>query len=108
MPEQNTSNSKWMDLYCGDKVVLTFGASKIFSVGAARVFNGMWLGNVSNGTNLSSGLSASMSSVIFNAPAGNQANVPIRSPMWEEFSRIKLVSYGKFLQAGTNIKIWGC
>lgn len=108
MPEQNTSNSKWMNLYCGDKVVLSFATSKIFSVGAARVFNGMWLGNVSNGTNLSADLSASMSSVFFNAPAGNQANVPIKSPIWEEFSQIKLVSYGKFLQAGTNIKIWGC
>lgn len=108
MPEQNTSNSKWMNLYCGDKIVLAFVGSKLFSVGAARVFNGMWLGNVSDGTNLSAAIRTDMASVFFNAPAGNQANVPIKSPMWEEFSQIKLVSYGKFLQAGTNIKIWGC
>ena len=108
MPEQNTANNKWMNLYCGDKIVLAFPGSKIFSTGAARVFNGMWLGNLSDGTNLSATLNVSMASVFFNAPAGNQANVPIKSPMWEEFTQIKLVSYGKFLQAGTSIKIWGC
>lgn len=108
MPEQNTSNNKWMKLYCGDKVVLSFSGSKIFSVGAARVFNGMWLGNTSNGINLSATLNASMANVLFNEPVGDQASVPIGSPMWEEFTQIKLVSYGKFLQAGTNIKIWGC
>lgn len=106
MPEQNTSNRKWMNLYCGNKIVLPFPQTQIVTYGVAKVFNGLWYYGVKHLTNTNATETVGVG-VGFNAPNGSFSE-PLKSPMWEEFSQIKLVSYGKFLQAGTNIKIWGC
>lgn len=106
MPAQNSSNSKWFDVYCGNKIVLPFSQSQIASYGVAKVFDGLWYYGIQSSTNLHATIVATLGAG-FNAPGGS-VQEPLRSPTWEKFTQIKLVSYGKFLQAGTNIKIWGC
>lgn len=51
MPAQNTSNSKWFNVYCGNSIVLPFSQSQIASYGTAKVIDGLWWYGIQHSTN---------------------------------------------------------
>lgn len=102
-PNNATDDNRWMQVVCGNVLAINFGSTPKSCVGIAMAKNGYWL----NGTFFNSNpnlIAEAKIGLAFNHSNMNDIKI---NKKWEPFNQITIQSYGKFLQEGTRIRIWG-